>query len=51
MIAFEVLLDKGEVDRDVVLLIDEMHLQESRQYDGKVDERLTANTIKEFFVL
>lgn len=35
--AFEVLLDKGEVDQNIVLLIDEMHLQQSSQYDGKDD--------------
>ena len=32
--ALEVLLDRGEVDHDIALLIDEMHLQQSSQYDG-----------------
>lgn len=27
--------DQGEIDNDVVLLIDEMHLQESVEYDGR----------------
>ena len=32
----KLLLDKREIDSDVVLLLDEMHLQKEESYQGKV---------------
>ena len=34
MKAVKLLLEKGEIDKDIVLLLDEMHLQQEESYQG-----------------